>query len=90
MLANIKDRDKYLEEVDCQSWSNVCTRSRNSGDFSKLQEETLTKEEIALDKGFFQSGMRIPVIITRKGLVLEESIEPFTIEEANPFQKCME
>ena len=47
---------------------------------SKLQEETLTKEEIALDKVLPEWNREFQLLLQEKGLVLEESIEPFTIE----------
>ncbi len=56
---------------------------------SKLQEETLNKEEIALDK----SSSRVESnssYYKKKGLVLEESIKPFTIEGVHRLSKRME
>ena len=78
-VGKYKDRDKYLEESIAKV-DQMSVLVQEILALSKLQEETLTKEEIALDKVLPEWNREFQLLLQEKGLVLEESIEPFTIE----------
>ena len=78
-VGKYKDRDKYLEESIAKV-DQMSVLVQEILALSKLQEETLTKEEIALDKVLPEWNREFQLLLQEKGLVLEENIEPFTIE----------
>ena len=78
-VGKYKDRDKYLEESIAKV-DQMSVLVQEILALSKLQEETLTKEEIALESVLPEWNREFQLLLQEKGLVLEESIEPFTIE----------
>ena len=78
-VGKYKDRDKYLEESIAKV-DQMSVLVQEILALSKLQEETLTKEEIALERVLPEWNREFQLLLQEKGLVLEESIEPFTIE----------
>ena len=78
-VGKYKDRDKYLEESIAKV-DQMSVLVQEILALSKLQEETLTKEEIALDKVLPEWNREFQLLLQEKGLVLEERLEPFTIE----------
>ena len=78
-VGKYKDRDKYLEESIAKV-DQMSVLVQEILALSKLQEETLTKEDIALESVLPEWSREFQLLLQEKGLVLEESIEPFTIE----------
>ena len=78
-VGKYKDRDKYLEESIAKV-DQMSVLVQEILALSKLQEETLTKEEIALESVLPEWNREFQLLLQEKGLVLEESIQPFTIE----------
>ena len=66
-VGKYKDRDKYLEESIAKV-DQMSVLVQEILALSKLQEETLTKEEIALDKVLPEWNREFQLLLQEKGL----------------------
>lgn len=81
-VGKYKDRDTYLVE-SIGKVDQMSVLVQEVLELSKLQEETLTKEPIALEKVLPEWNKEFQLLSQEKGLKIQTKIEPLTIE-ANP------
>lgn len=81
-VGKYKDRDTYLVE-SIGKVDQMSVLVQEILELSKLQEETLTKEPIALEKVLPEWNKEFQLLSQEKGLKIQTKIEPLTIE-ANP------
>ena len=81
-VGKYKDRDTYLTE-SIGKVDQMTDLIQEILELSKLQEETLTKEPIALEKVLPEWNKEFQLLSQEKGLKIQTALEPLTIE-ANP------
>ena len=81
-VGKYKDRDTYLTE-SIGKVDQMTDLVQEILELSKLQEETLTKEPIALEKVLPEWNKEFQLLSQEKGLKIQTALEPLTIE-ANP------
>ena len=81
-VGKYKDRDTYLAE-SIGKVDQMSDLVQEILELSKLQEETLTKEPIALEKVLPEWNKEFQLLSQEKGLKIQTALEPLTIE-ANP------
>ena len=81
-VGKYKDRDTYLTE-SIGKVDQMSDLVQEILELSKLQEETLTKEPIALEKVLPEWNKEFQLLSQEKGLKIQTALEPLTIE-ANP------
>lgn len=81
-VGKYKDRDTYLAE-SIGKVDQMTDLVQEILELSKLQEETLTKEPIALEKVLPEWNKEFQLLSQEKGLKIQTALEPLTIE-ANP------
>ena len=81
-VGKYKDRDTYLVE-SIGKVDQMSVLVQEILELSKLQEETLTKEPIALEKVLPEWNKEFQLLSQEKGLKIQTALEPLTIE-ANP------
>ena len=81
-VGKYKDRDSYLTE-SIGKVDQMTDLIQEILELSKLQEETLTKEPIALEKVLPEWNKEFQLLSQEKGLKIQTALEPLTIE-ANP------
>lgn len=81
-VGKYKDRDTYLVE-SIGKVDQMSVLVQEILELSKLQEETLRKELIALEKVLPEWNKEFQLLSQEKGLKIQTKIEPLTIE-ANP------
>ena len=81
-VGKYKDRDTYLVE-SIGKVDQMSVLVQEILELSKLQEETLTKEPIALEKVLPDWNSEFQLLSQEKGLKIQTALEPLTIE-ANP------
>lgn len=81
-VGKYKDRDTYLVE-SIGKVDQMSVLVQEILELSKLQEETLTKEPIALEKVLPEWNKEFQLLSQEKGLKIQTVLEPLTIE-ANP------
>lgn len=81
-VGKYKDRDTYLTE-SIRKVDQMTDLVQEILELSKLQEETLTKEPIALEKVLPEWNKEFQLLSQEKGLKIQTALEPLTIE-ANP------
>ena len=81
-VGKYKDRDTYLAE-SIGKVDQMSVLVQEILELSKLQEETLTKEPIALEKLLPEWNKEFQLLSQEKGLKIQTALEPLTIE-ANP------
>ena len=81
-VGKYKDRDTYLVE-SIGKVDQMSVLLQEILELSKLQEETLTKEPIALEKVLPEWNREFQLLSQEKGLKIQTKLEPLTIE-ANP------
>ena len=81
-VGKYKDRDTYLVD-SIGKVDQMSVLVQEILELSKLQEETLTKEPIALEKVLPEWNKEFQLLSQEKGLKIQTALEPLTIE-ANP------
>ena len=81
-VGKYKDRDTYLAE-SIGKVDQMSDLVQEILELSKLQEETLTKEPIALEKVLPEWNKEFQLLSQEKGLKIQTALEPLTIE-TNP------
>lgn len=81
-VGKYKDRDTYLAE-SIGKVDQMSVLVQEILELSKLQEETLTKEPIALEKVLPEWNSEFQLLSQEKGLKIQTTLEPLTIE-VNP------
>ena len=81
-VGKYKDRDTYLTE-SIGKVDQMTDLVQEILELSKLQEETLTKEPIALEKVLPEWNKEFQLLSQEKGLKIQTALEPLTIE-TNP------